>query len=311
MYDKVSIETLVTEFGVDLFSLQTFLKPLIQRGLVLKEKSFVDTSNFGERNIRTAEFFRSFSSVENPTGDMIKKLFNSSILILGLGSVGTWATEMFARIGIRKLVLVDHDKVELPNIPRQAMFSLRDVGCKKVDVAKSYCESVCGTIEIKTFPNKITSAANLFEKLDDVNLVINCADKPDVDTTNAFVTEACFKSMVPHILCGGYDGHLSFLGQTVIPHKTSCWFCYSNSGIYEKLLDGFKIIERKSEDHVGGTICPIGIQIASFQVQEAIRVITSCSRPVMINRKAEIDFLGLSCSFTKIPKLKQCRICNQ
>ena len=298
------------KFNIDRNELITFLNPLVSEGLVIQEKDFVNSESFGERNVRTVEFFQSFFSSQNTTQNMMEKLLGSSILILGLGGVGTWVVEMLARLGVKKLVIIDPDVVEISNIQRQAIFCLNDIGRKKIDVVSEYCLSVSKEIEIVAFSEHISTAKSLVCKIKDVDLVINCADKPDVDITNAIVTRACFKKSTPHILCGGYDGHSSFLGQTVIPHKTSCWFCYADSGIYEDMLDGFEITERKNGNLVGGTICPIGVQIASFQVQEAVRLLTGCSEPVMINRKAEVDFQNLSYSFTEIPKLIDCKICG-
>lgn len=310
MYEVVSDEELLTEFDLGSEELEQFLAALVASGLILSEENFTHLDALGERNIRTMEFFRSFASVERPTVELVQKLMNSTILVLGLGGIGTWVVEMFVRMGIRKLILVDPDSVEESNIPRQAMFTRHSVGLLKTDAAKVFCEAVSENTEVQTFTEQISDPDSLFSKLSGVDLVINCADKPDVDFTNALVTHACFKANVPHILCGGYDGHLSSLGQTVIPGETSCWFCFADSGIYENLLDGFRIIDRTSNQQIGGTICPVGAYVASFQVQEAVRILTGCSAPVMINRKAEIDFTNLSQSFVNVPKLKTCKLCG-
>lgn len=310
LYEEVSDKDIINEFGVRNKELTQFLSPLIKKGLVVRNRDFITASHFGKRNERTVEFFSSFFKVENTTKQMAEKLFASRVLILGLGGVGTWVTEMLARMGVKRLVLIDNDVVEHSNIPRQAMFTLNDLGRMKVDAARSYCQSVSREIRVDTFSEHLRTVKSLGEKLKDIDLVINCADKPDVDATNALVSRACFKKRIPHILCGGYDGHLSFLSQTVIPFRTSCWFCYADSGIYEKLLDGFEILERNSGDLVGGTICPIGAQVAALQVQEAVRVLTGCSKLAMTNRKGEIDFLNLAINFTKIPKLKHCKLCG-
>lgn len=310
LYEITSHEDLLTEFNLDENELLQFLAPLIESGLVLSEQNFTDLLSFGKQNMRTVEFFRSFSTIERSTDQMVQQLMNSTILVLGLGGIGTWVVEMLARIGIGKLILVDNDKVEESNISRQAMFNLNNVGYYKVDVAKDFCESVSRKILVDMYREQINNHEDLLMKIDGIDLVINCADKPDVDVTNEIVSLACFKARIPHILCGGYDGHLSSLGQTVIPGETSCWFCYADSDICENMLDGFEIIDRKSNQQIGGTICPIGAYVASFQVQEAVRVITKCSTPIMINRKAEIDFTTLSQSFIEIPKLKKCKLCK-
>lgn len=311
LYESVSEEDIIQKFGVSKSELKMFLKPLLDAGLVLREKDMIDTLSFGLRNVRTVEFFNSFFTPLNTTKDMMNKLLSANILVFGLGGVGSWVVEMLARIGVGNIIIVDDDVVDLTNIPRQAMFTFNDIGNNKVAVAKRYIASFSKT-SVDARKKRIKKTSDLIPLLSNVNLVINCADKPSTDITNSWVTIACFeKNQIPHILCGGYDGHLSFLGQTVIPGKSSCWFCYAESGIYESQLDGFEIIERSTSDHLGGTICPIGAQIASLQVQEAVKIITGCTQPAMLNRKAEVDFLNHSFAFTKIPKKKNCKICSQ
>lgn len=41
----------------------------------------------------------------------IERLKNSKIAVIGLGGVGSFAVEAFARAGVGELVIVDHDVV--------------------------------------------------------------------------------------------------------------------------------------------------------------------------------------------------------
>lgn len=311
LYTPLETREIQVKFGVSESEIADFLRPLIKAGLVVSDLDLVQPDHFGSRHTRTVEFFNSFSKPGNSTKHMAQKLFASKVLVLGLGGVGSWVVDMLARTGVKSLVLVDPDVVEVSNIPRQAMYTLGDVGELKVNVAERHCYAVSSSVQVTKVSQHMRAVRQLTKILPGVDLVINCADRPTVDKTNALVTHACFKQeQVPHILCGGYDGHLSSLGQTVIPGRSSCWFCYSESGVYERALDGFEIIERKSNEAVGGTISPIAVQIASMQVQEAVRVLTGCSQPVMLNRRAEVDFVSLKTRFTKVPKNKLCKVCG-
>lgn len=65
----------------------------------------------------------------------VKKLGQSSVMIVGCGAVGSFAVEALARSGIGHIILVDHDIVEESNINRQ-LFALDSTHCRpKVDVA--------------------------------------------------------------------------------------------------------------------------------------------------------------------------------
>lgn len=47
-----------------------------------------------------------------------KKIRDFSVIIVGLGGVGSVAAECLARCGIGKLIMFDYDKVELANMNR-------------------------------------------------------------------------------------------------------------------------------------------------------------------------------------------------
>ena len=58
--------------------------------------------------------------------------------IVGLGSVGAVIAEAIARLGISRVTLIDHDRVEMHNLDRLLNASERDIGRPKVDVAAQH-----------------------------------------------------------------------------------------------------------------------------------------------------------------------------
>lgn len=66
-------------------------------------------------------------------GDKIELLKNSSVLILGLGGVGGFATEVLARSGIGSFILVDNDVIDITNLNRQVISNINNVGKLKTD----------------------------------------------------------------------------------------------------------------------------------------------------------------------------------
>src|SRR2546421_5288433 len=71
----------------------------------------------------------------------------STIILLGLGGVGSQIALALARKGAGKLVLLDHDIVESTNLPRQVYYP-RDVGKPKAYAlaANLSRESVCASM---------------------------------------------------------------------------------------------------------------------------------------------------------------------
>lgn len=65
--------------------------------------------------------------------DWNQKLISShTALCLGIGGLGSVVVMNLLRLGIKKLILVDYDKVDIHNLNRQIMFSIKDVGESKV-----------------------------------------------------------------------------------------------------------------------------------------------------------------------------------
>ncbi len=67
----------------------------------------------------------------------VRRLGESTVMVLGLGGVGSNCVEALARGGVGRLVIVDHDVVQESNINRQAIAFHSTVGRKKTDVMRA------------------------------------------------------------------------------------------------------------------------------------------------------------------------------
>ncbi|MGE6488333.1 tRNA threonylcarbamoyladenosine dehydratase [Paenisporosarcina sp. NPDC076898] len=66
----------------------------------------------------------------------VELLKNTTVAILGVGGVGSFAAEACARSGIGKIILVDKDNVDITNINRQLVAYTSTVGRSKSEVMK-------------------------------------------------------------------------------------------------------------------------------------------------------------------------------
>lgn len=73
----------------------------------------------------------------------MENIQNASILVVGLGGVGSHTAHMLARAGVGYLKLVDFDQVTLSSLNRHACATLSDVGLPKVTVLKRFLEKIC------------------------------------------------------------------------------------------------------------------------------------------------------------------------
>ncbi len=62
------------------------------------------------------------------------KLISSSVMIFGIGGVGSFTAEAIARCGVGKIILVDFDTVSVSNINRQLIADTTTIGMKKTAV---------------------------------------------------------------------------------------------------------------------------------------------------------------------------------
>ena len=69
--------------------------------------------------------------------DGLARLADSTVMVLGVGGVGSNCVEALARGGVGRLIVVDHDVVQASNITRQAIAFRSTIGRKKVDVARA------------------------------------------------------------------------------------------------------------------------------------------------------------------------------
>ena len=92
-----------------------------------------------------------FSRTELLLGEEnIEKLRNTTIMVLGVGGVGSHCTEALARSGVGKLILVDNDTVSLTNINRQAIAFHSTVGKYKTKVMEEQIRDICPETEVMT-----------------------------------------------------------------------------------------------------------------------------------------------------------------
>lgn len=83
--------------------------------------------------------------------EAMERLFHASVIVFGVGGVGSHCIEALARSGVGKLTLVDNDTVSLTNINRQAVAFHSTIGRYKTEVMREQIEDICPEIEVRTY----------------------------------------------------------------------------------------------------------------------------------------------------------------
>ena len=109
------------------------------------------------------------------SADIKEKIKQAVIGIAGCGGLGSNAAIALARIGVKKLVIVDFDKVEPSNLNRQQFF-ITDIGKNKTDALASFINNINPFVEVNRQLIKL-SLKNIFNIFKDCPIVIEAFDK--------------------------------------------------------------------------------------------------------------------------------------
>lgn len=112
--------------------------------------------------------------------EKINLITKTSVLIVGLGGVGSSALEMLVRSGISNLFVVDYDVFEESNLNRQILCLRNNIGALKVEVAKKRIESInpdaratCLNLKVKDGMDDVLPKTDyIIDACDDINAKI-------------------------------------------------------------------------------------------------------------------------------------------
>jgi tRNA A37 threonylcarbamoyladenosine dehydratase len=96
-----------------------------------------------------------FSRTELAIGpEGLDVLRNSTVAVLGIGGVGSFAAEALARSGIGRIIMIDKDVVDITNINRQLHALLTTVGQPKAELMKERIALInpeCDAVALQMF----------------------------------------------------------------------------------------------------------------------------------------------------------------
>lgn len=131
-------------------------------------------------------------------------LKQASVGICGVGGLGTMVALCLARMGVGKLVLIDHDVVEPSNLNRQQFF-VDQIGMPKVEAMKANLKRVNPYIEIVA-KQQFLHPQDYAPALDGVEVACECYDNP-VCKAEAFAAARTVMREVPWVMVSGLAGY--------------------------------------------------------------------------------------------------------
>ncbi len=120
-----------------------------------------------------------FSRTELLIGEeRLKKLREASVMVFGVGGVGSHCIEALARSGVGKLTLIDNDTVSVTNINRQSIAYHSTVGRYKTEVMKERIKDICPDIVVETYEMFVLpeNIRELFDRTERPDYIIDAID---------------------------------------------------------------------------------------------------------------------------------------
>ncbi|MBW6451318.1 MAG: ThiF family adenylyltransferase [DPANN group archaeon] len=218
------------------------------------------------------------------------KLQGSKVVIIGLGALGSVASELILRAGVKNLVLVDRDFVERSNLQRQLLYAEKHVGMPKPNAAKEVLNQIDTSANISIFVTDINSS-NIESIVNKCDLILDCTDNME---TRFLINDVSLKHNIPWI----YAAAVGFQGTTfnIIPGKTACLRC-----VFSKVPQGLDTCD------TAGILSTVSVSISALQVTEALKILT---QKQFSKDMIYYDVWNQTFEHSKLLKNKSCPACN-
>ncbi|MCR6650670.1 MAG: molybdopterin-synthase adenylyltransferase MoeB [Cellvibrionaceae bacterium] len=219
---------------------------------------------------------------------------NAKVLVVGVGGLGSAAVQYLAAAGVGRLLLADHDTVELSNLQRQVIHNEQSLGLTKV-------ESAARAIGLLNPEVKVEAIAALLQEpeLDalvaQVDVVLDCCDNFE---TRKAVNQACVNHGKPLVSGAAIrlEGQLTVFD---VRHPDSpCYQClYDVSG-------GETMTCAQS-----GVLSPLVGVIGTSQALEALKLIAGFGE-ALVGRLQLYDAAYGSWRELKLRRDPECGVCR-
>jgi len=230
-----------------------------------------------------------------PQVDVIgqQKLLDSTVLIVGLGGLGSPVAMYLAAAGVGKFILADFDNVDESNLQRQIIHTENCIGMNKAESAKQTITALNSSARITTITGKLDKET-LINRLADVDCVVDATDN---FAARFAINSACVQTSTP--LVSGAAIRLE--GQVSV---------FSNDGsspCYECLYPdtGEELDQSCSEN---GILAPVVGVIGSIQAVETLKLLMEVGKGLH-SRLLILDAFTMEWRSIKFKKDPGCPVC--
>lgn len=184
-----------------------------------------------------------------------QKIFDTSVLVVGAGGLGSALLLYLAAAGIGHLGIADFDQVSESNLNRQILYTSQCIGLNKVDQACKRISQTNPNCRITAINQRITRD-NILDIAKNFDLI---ADATDNFETRYLLDDACARLKKPLI----YGTAEQWTGQVSVFH-------YQHAGAYRDLFPTPPPLTNRPP----GVIGPMPGLVGTRQALEILKIIT-------------------------------------
>ncbi len=205
-----------------------------------------------------------------------KKLAEASVLVVGVGGLGSAVTLYLTAAGVGRIGIVDDDTVSLSNLQRQVLYTEAEVGQSKTARARARLQALSPHTRIDEYPVRLTPG-NAEELIAGYDLVVDGCDN---FATRYLIDDTCHRSGKPYV----YGSIGAFHGQVSV-------FDYRGGMRYRDLFPDEEALVGAPK-RISGVLGVIPGIIGCMEAAETIKIIVGCGE-VLRNRLFTIDLLTM------------------
>lgn len=223
-----------------------------------------------------------------------EKLREATVLVVGVGGLGSPVAMYLAAAGVGKLVLVDQDQVDLSNLQRQIIHTTERIGVDKVESARATLAQLNTACKVETIAAQFC-AENSDALVANCQVIVDCSDNFAV---RFLLNRLSVQYQVPLVSGAAIrmEGQISVYDPRL--SSSPCYHClYQETG------------EEDQSCTTNGVLAPVVGVVGSIQATETIKLIAGIGDALM-GRLLLVDFLTMEFRSIRLKKDPACPVCS-
>jgi molybdopterin/thiamine biosynthesis adenylyltransferase len=227
--------------------------------------------------------------------DAQAKFASAHALVIGVGGLGAPVAQFLTAAGVGTITLCDADSVDLTNLQRQILYSMRDVGQPKVEAAAARLAAINPDVVVRQVAHRV-AAGELMTLTHAADVVIDCCD--NFETRHA-VNRACVATGTPLVSGAAirFDGQLAVFDTR--DAASPCYHCLFGEG--DEL--------EETRCATMGVFAPLVGIVGATQAAEALKLIAGVGQS-LAGRLLLLDALAMQWRELSVPRDPECAVCR-